>query len=103
MVISSHSFFARAIEVDHAGHPALGYIIGSRTASGLKEEYRHLDGPSIRDLAKAGVPVKADPVERIEVAYTGDTRARDLSSGAPPLRGLRTSRRAAHAGSTNQT
>ncbi|KAL9182268.1 hypothetical protein ACHAXT_012920 [Thalassiosira profunda] len=77
------SFFARAIEVDHAGHPALGYIIGSRTASGLKEEYRHLDGPSIRDLAKAGVPVKADPVERIEVAYTGDTCARGLLNNSP--------------------
>mmetsp|Transcript_36467 Transcript_36467/g.87934 ORF Transcript_36467/g.87934 Transcript_36467/m.87934 type:complete len:249 (-) Transcript_36467:357-1103(-) len=68
----------RAIEVDHAGHPALGYIIGSRTAIGLKEEYRHLDGARLRDLAKSGVSIKADPIDNIEIAYTGDTCAHGL-------------------------
>ena len=68
----------RAFEVDHAGHPALGYVIGSRTTSGLKKEYQHLDGASIRDLAKSGVSIKADPIETIEVAYSGDTCARGL-------------------------
>jgi len=75
---SKTSFFMRAFEVDHAGHPALGYVIGSRTTSGLKKEYQHLDGASIRDLAKSGVSIKADPIETIEVAYSGDTCARGL-------------------------
>ena len=52
----------RAIEVDHAGHPALGYVLVSRTTAGLKEEYRNLDGAAIRDLVKSGVQIKADPV-----------------------------------------
>lgn len=73
------SFFMRAFDVDHAGHPALGYVIGSRTTGGLKEEYRLLDGAQIRDLVKSGVSVMADPIEKIEVAYTGDTCARGLT------------------------
>lgn len=68
----------RAIEVDHAGHPAFGYIIGSRTTTGLKKEYQNLDGAEIRELVKSGVSIKADPIEKIEVAYTGDTCARGL-------------------------
>ena len=68
----------RAFEVDHAGHPALGYIIGSRTTAGLKDEYQNLNGIQIRDLVKSGVSVKADPIEKIEVAYTGDTCAQGL-------------------------
>lgn len=75
----------RAFEVDHVGHPALGYLIGSRASSGLKTEYQHLDGMALRDLAKSGIAIKADPIETIEVAYTGDTCARGLlkpSTGA---------------------
>mmetsp|Transcript_19416 Transcript_19416/g.34936 ORF Transcript_19416/g.34936 Transcript_19416/m.34936 type:complete len:272 (+) Transcript_19416:80-895(+) len=72
----------RAYEVDHAEHPALGYIIGSRTTSGLKKEYQHLDNKQIRDLVKSGqvssASMKADPVEIMEVAYSGDTCARGL-------------------------
>eukprot|EP00581_Thalassiosira_minuscula_P011177 CAMPEP_0183721010 /NCGR_PEP_ID=MMETSP0737-20130205/13457_1 /TAXON_ID=385413 /ORGANISM="Thalassiosira miniscula, Strain CCMP1093" /LENGTH=407 /DNA_ID=CAMNT_0025950973 /DNA_START=5 /DNA_END=1228 /DNA_ORIENTATION=+ len=75
---SKTSFFMRAFEVDHAGHPALGYAIGSRTSTGLKAEYKNLDAASIRDLVKSGVSIKADPIEQIEVAYTGDTCARGL-------------------------
>ena len=63
----------RAFEVDHAGHPALGYIIGSRTTAGLKKEYQNLAGIEIRELVKSGVSIKADTIEKIEVAYTGDT------------------------------
>jgi hypothetical protein len=70
---SAHSFFMRAFAVDHAGHPALAYVIGSRTTSGLKEEYQHLDRDEIRQLVKSGVSIKSDPIENIEVAYTGDT------------------------------
>mmetsp|Transcript_12184 Transcript_12184/g.28687 ORF Transcript_12184/g.28687 Transcript_12184/m.28687 type:complete len:193 (-) Transcript_12184:21-599(-) len=33
---SKTSFYARAVQVDHAGHPTLGYVLGSRTAGGLK-------------------------------------------------------------------
>ena len=68
----------RAFKVDHAGHPALGYVIGSRTTSGLKKEYKDLDWAAIRDLIKMGVSIKEDPVEKIEVAYTGDTCAQGL-------------------------
>lgn len=71
---SKTNFFMRAFEVDHAGHTALGYIIGSRTkASGLKPEYQNLDGKAIRELVQSGVSVQADPIEKIEVAYSGDT------------------------------
>ena len=72
------SFFMRAFEVDHAGHPAIGYLIGSRTASGLKKEYQKLDAASLRDLVKSGITIKSDPIEKIEIAYTGDTCARGL-------------------------
>lgn len=76
---SKTNFFMRAFEVDHAGHTALGYIIGSRTkAAGLKPEYQHLNGAAIRELVQAGMTVQADPVEKIEVAYSGDTCARGL-------------------------
>eukprot|EP00571_Detonula_confervacea_P004956 CAMPEP_0172322098 /NCGR_PEP_ID=MMETSP1058-20130122/45025_1 /TAXON_ID=83371 /ORGANISM="Detonula confervacea, Strain CCMP 353" /LENGTH=370 /DNA_ID=CAMNT_0013037747 /DNA_START=139 /DNA_END=1251 /DNA_ORIENTATION=+ len=75
---SKTSFFVRAFEVDHAGHPALGYIIGSRTTTGLKAEYQNLDGAKLRDLVKSGVSIKANPIEKIEVGYTGDTCARGL-------------------------
>lgn len=63
----------RAFSVDHAGHPALAYVIGSRTTSGLREEYQHLDNDEMRKLIKLGVSIRADPVEKIEIAYTGDT------------------------------
>ncbi len=76
---SKTNFFMRAFEVDHAGHAALGYIIGSRTkAAGLKPEYQHLNGAAIRELVQSGITVQADPVEKIEVAYSGDTCARGL-------------------------
>lgn len=68
----------RAYEVDHAGHPALGYAIGSRTTTGLKKEYQNLDGKSIRDLVKSGVCIKEDPIEEIEIGYSGDTCANGL-------------------------
>lgn len=68
----------RSFEVDHAGHPAIGYLIGSRTSTGLKEEYKRLDAESLRDLVKSGVVIQSDPIETIEVAYTGDTCARGL-------------------------
>ena len=69
----------RAFDVDHAGHPALGYVIGSRTTVGLREEYRNLDSNRIRDLVRSGTSVMGDPIERIEVGYTGDTCARGLT------------------------
>ncbi|KAL7541437.1 hypothetical protein ACHAXR_010934 [Thalassiosira sp. AJA248-18] len=75
---SKTSFFMRAFKVDHAGHPALGYAISSRTTSGLKPEYQNLDGTSIRDLVKSGISIKANPMEKIEIGYTGDTCARGL-------------------------
>ena len=81
------SFFVRAYDVDHAGHPALGYAIVSRTTSGLKEEYRGLDGPAMRDLVRSGVSVRSDPIEVIEVGYTGDTCARGLTARRPRPRG----------------
>eukprot|EP00550_Attheya_septentrionalis_P001589 CAMPEP_0198293964 /NCGR_PEP_ID=MMETSP1449-20131203/19766_1 /TAXON_ID=420275 /ORGANISM="Attheya septentrionalis, Strain CCMP2084" /LENGTH=419 /DNA_ID=CAMNT_0043993737 /DNA_START=28 /DNA_END=1287 /DNA_ORIENTATION=+ len=66
--------FVRAFAVDHGGHPALGYTIGIRWPPGLKEEYRQLKGSDIRDLVKAGIPIKADTgVERLALTYTGDT------------------------------
>eukprot|EP00986_Skeletonema_menzelii_P009579 scaffold4385_cov162-Skeletonema_menzelii.AAC.7 len=72
---SKTTFFVRAFEVDHAGHTALGYVMGSRTmASGLKQEYQNLDGNAIRELVQSGVSVKETAtVEKIEVAYSGDT------------------------------
>lgn len=63
----------RAFAVDHCGHPALGYSIVSRRSPGLKPEYQGLPGDRIRDLVKSGVQIKGDPIEAIEVTYTGDT------------------------------
>ena len=63
----------RAFKVDHAGHPALGYIIGSRTTSGLKAEYQKLNGKELKELVKSGISIKDPPIEKIEVGYTGDT------------------------------
>lgn len=65
--------FLRAFAVDHCGHPALGYTIVSRQSPGLKPEYQGLPGKEIGALVKSGVQVKADPTERLEVTYTGDT------------------------------
>lgn len=64
--------------MDHCGHPALGYLIGSRTTTGIKDEYKSLDKTALRELAKSGVMLQADPIEIIEVAYTGDTCANGL-------------------------
>lgn len=74
----------RAFAVDHAGHPALAYIIGSRTISGLKAEYQHLNKDEIRHLVKSGTSIKADPIEKIEIAYTGDTCAYGLIKQQSP-------------------
>ena len=68
----------RAFKVDHAGHPALGYIIGSRTTSGLKSEYQKLSGKELKELVKSGISIKDPPIEKIEVGYTGDTCANGL-------------------------
>jgi len=68
----------RAFKVDHAGHPALGYIIGSRTTSGLKSEYQNLNGKELKELVKSGISIKDPPIEKIEVGYTGDTCANGL-------------------------
>ena len=68
----------RAFKVDHAGHPALGYIIGSRTTSGLKAEYQKLNGKELKELVKSGISIKDPPIEKIEVGYTGDTCANGL-------------------------
>jgi hypothetical protein len=69
----------RAFAVDHCGHPALGYVLVSRTSTGLKEEYKQLDKNALRDLAKSGVQLQSDPVENVEMAYTGDTCASGLT------------------------
>jgi hypothetical protein len=73
----------RAFSVDHAGHPALAYVIGSRTTTGIKEEYQHLDNVEIRKLIRSGVSIKAEPTEKIEIAYTGDTCANGLIMNHP--------------------
>eukprot|EP00521_Asterionellopsis_glacialis_P007181 CAMPEP_0195289526 /NCGR_PEP_ID=MMETSP0707-20130614/5766_1 /TAXON_ID=33640 /ORGANISM="Asterionellopsis glacialis, Strain CCMP134" /LENGTH=436 /DNA_ID=CAMNT_0040349543 /DNA_START=126 /DNA_END=1433 /DNA_ORIENTATION=+ len=67
--------FVRVFGVSHAGCPAVGYIIGSRFAPKLKDKYRNLSGKEIRELVTSGVSIKSDPVEVLEVAYTGDTCA----------------------------
>ena len=64
--------------MDHCGCPALGYIIVSQRAGGLKDEYKGLPKSSMRELIKSGVTIKADPVDTVEVAYTGDTCAQGL-------------------------
>ena len=68
----------RAFKVDHADHPALGYIIGSRTTSGLKAEYQKLSSKELKELVKSGISIKDPPIEKIEVGYTGDTCANGL-------------------------
>ena len=65
--------FLRVFDVAHCGHPGLGYCIVSRRNAGLKPEYRDLSGNKIRDLVKSGVEVKGEPVETVEVMYSGDT------------------------------
>jgi len=73
----------RAFKVDHAGHPALGYIIGSRTTSGLKAECQKLNGKELKELVKSGISIKEPPIEKIEVGYTGDTCANGLMKQIP--------------------
>lgn len=78
--------FLRAFSVDHRGHPALGYSIASRTASGLKPEYNDMTGKQISELVKKGVQVKEEPIERLEVAYTGDTCAAGIMRSEPSFK-----------------
>jgi len=65
--------FLRVFDVAHGGHPGLGFSIVSKRDAGLKQEYQGLAGNEIRDLVKNGVQVKGDPVESVEVMYSGDT------------------------------
>lgn len=70
--------FARTFAVDHGGHPSIGYVIGRTVSGGLLPQYEGLAPPDIGKLIKAGTQVKADPIEVLEVAYTGDTCASGL-------------------------
>jgi len=63
----------RVFDVAHCGHPGLGFSIVSRRAGGLKPEYQDLPADKIRDLVRSGVEIKGDPVETVEVMYSGDT------------------------------
>lgn len=63
----------RVFDVAHCGHPGLGFSIVSRRAGGLKPEYQDLPVDKIRDLVKSGVEIKGEPVETVEVMYSGDT------------------------------
>lgn len=65
--------FARVFQVKHAGCPAVGYIIGSRQPPTLRDEIKGKSQQEIRDLVAAGVNIKTDPIDVLEVAYTGDT------------------------------
>ena len=65
--------------MNHCGHPSLGYVIVSRKKGGLKDEYKGLPSSSLRELGKSGVNLKSDDIERVEVAYTGDTCASGLT------------------------
>lgn len=67
--------FVRVFGVQHAGCPAVGYVVGTRHAPKLKEEYRGLAKNEIRDLIASGVSIKSQPIDELEVAYTGDTCA----------------------------
>lgn len=73
--------FVRVFGVQHAACPAVGYVIGSRRAPALKEEYRGLDWQEIRDLLAQGVSIKTEATEVLEVAYTGDTSVEGLLVG----------------------
>ena len=65
--------------MNHCGHPSLGYVIVSKKKGGLKDEYKGLPSSSLRELVKSGVNLKSDDIERVEVAYTGDTCASGLT------------------------
>ena len=65
--------FCRVFAVTHASCPAVGYVIGSRHAPVLKEEYRGLNKSKISELVSNGISIKAEPLEELEVSYTGDT------------------------------
>jgi ribonuclease BN (tRNA processing enzyme) len=65
--------FVRVVRVFHARCPAVGYVIGTRHAPGLKPEYKGKPKEEIREAVAQGINVKSDPVDVLEVAYTGDT------------------------------
>ena len=81
--------FLRVFDVAHCGHPGLGFCVVSRRNAGLKPEYQDLPGNKIRDLVKSGVEVKSEPVETVDVMYSGDTSCdglmkRDVEEMADP-------------------
>lgn len=71
------NLFARVFRVSHC-IGAVGYVIGSRLAPALKEEYRGLGSAEIRELVKKGVSLKTEAGEVLQVGYTGDTSIEGL-------------------------
>lgn len=79
MELPVRGLFVRVFEVSHASCTgAVGYVIGSKHSPVLKEEYRGLNSKEIRELKSKGVSIKTEPVEELEVAYTGDTSVEGL-------------------------
>ncbi len=65
-------------DVKHAGCPAVGYIVGSRHPPSLRDEFKGKTSNEIRELVASGVPIKTDPLDVLELAYTGDTSVEGL-------------------------
>ena len=79
LIISfNERLFVKTFSVDHGNHPSIGYVIGRIIPGGLLPQYKGLSGPEMRNIIQSGINVKSDPIEVLEVAYTGDTCANGL-------------------------
>jgi len=82
------TMFVRTFAVDHEGHPSIGYLIGRIVPGGLLSEFKDLLPREIGKLVKSGTKVKGNPLEVLEVTYTGDTSASGLiNQGINDLQG----------------
>lgn len=73
------AFFVRAFDVDHAGHPALGYVVVRRIRGrGLRKEYFGMERKRLKELKSSGVRISPDDEEVFELGYTGDTSSAGL-------------------------
>ncbi|KID90534.1 RNase Z (ISS) [Metarhizium guizhouense ARSEF 977] len=74
---------ATAFNCDHTV-PCVGYVFSS-TTNRLKQEYKSLAGPQLRDLRRSGVEI-TEPHSVPMFAFLGDTTIATLASEPPWLR-----------------
>lgn len=70
---SMFSLLIRVFQVQHEGHPSVGYVICRKLPERLLPQYEGLPSTEIRDLVRKGIKIKAEGDTVVELSYTGDT------------------------------